>query len=63
MSIYYKSYRIVKGEAKWVITDESGNIIHNPTKDQIKGAISDSQKYKPQKRKYCICGNITNVLN
>jgi len=25
MSIYYKSYRIVKGEAKWVITDECPN--------------------------------------
>jgi hypothetical protein len=59
--IYYKSYGIIDGKPKLVITDEDGNIIKNPTKEQIKDAIlEDSDTYRENKlkgRKCCICGN------
>ena len=31
MTIYYRSYRIVNGKAKWIIIDEDYNKIPNPT--------------------------------
>ncbi len=35
MTIYYKSYRIINGKPKLVITDEDCNIIQCPNKEQI----------------------------
>jgi len=34
----YKSYRIIDGKPRWVIVDETGNIVNrNPNKDELKG--------------------------
>lgn len=56
--IYYKSVRFIDGKLKSVITDESGNIIQNPTKQQTKLAIFDNRK-GPKHKNYicCTCRN------
>jgi hypothetical protein len=51
VDIYYRSYHIVDNKPKWVITNEDGNIIRNPTKEQRKLAVLD----KKNKLKGRIC--------
>ena len=50
MTIYYRSYRIVNGKAKWIIIDEDYNKIPNPTTGQIKISVS-----RDPPEKCCIC--------
>jgi len=48
MTEYYKSYRIIDGKPRWVIVDNTGNIINrNPSKEELKGL--EKEKYKSQK--------------
>lgn len=57
--VYYKSYRIVDGKAKWVIEDENGGINKSPTKEQLKVAIIcgwNPRKNVITNRKCCKCG-------
>lgn len=56
--VYYKSYRIIDGKPKLVITDEDGNIIKNHTKEQKKEAIlEDHDMYKGKMSRICCrCG-------
>ncbi len=55
MTAYYKSYRIIGGRPKWVITDEYGKIVDIPTNEQMKTAIIG---YSPDPQiRCCICNS------
>ncbi len=55
MDIYYRSNRLINGKPKNVIVDEYGDIIKNPTGDQVKIAIDDPRTYRQKDKKCCIC--------
>jgi hypothetical protein len=59
MTIYYKSYRIVNGKPKLVVTDEDCNIVQSPNKEQIKIAILEYRDHYKRCRyketKCCKC--------
>lgn len=58
MVIYYKSYRIIGGKPKLVVTDDNDNIVHDQNNEYIKLAIYDNRKtIITRKRKCCKCGN------
>lgn len=58
MVVYYKSVRYIDGKLKKVIADESGDVVKNPTKEQIEMAILENSdhykriKYKRRGYKY-----------
>lgn len=56
--MYYKSYRIIDGKPKLVVTDDNDNIVHGLNNEQIKLAIYDNRKtIMIRKRKCCKCGS------
>jgi len=56
--MYYKSYRIIGGKPKLVVTDDNDNIVNSLNDEQIKLAIYDNRKtVMTRKRKCCKCGS------